>query len=82
METWFLVLSLFFPRLALLIAWANNQIPPNSIPFVGEFFMTLLIPRILMLIYIATTLGCGGWFWAHVVAFILAIDYGYTKSKK
>lgn len=33
--TWFLVLTLFFPRIGLLIAWNTGDIPFNSIPFWG-----------------------------------------------
>lgn len=71
MDTWFLVLSLFLPRIALLIAWLGGNIPANNIPFLGEFFMTLLMPRILMLIYIGTTLGTGSaWFIVHLLVLI------------
>lgn len=71
--TWFLVLGLFLPRIALLVAYCGDQIPANNIPFIGDFLMTAFLPRVLLLIYIATNLGCGGWFIAHLVMFLLSI---------
>lgn len=77
-ELWFLVLSLFLPRIALLIAYTNHQIPPNSVPFWGDFFMTLFVPRVLILIYIMSNMGICGWFWLHLVFLILT--YGGSSS--
>lgn len=71
---WFLVLSLFFPRITLLIAYCNGVVPLNNIPFWGDFFMTLFIPRVLILIYIITNMGFGMWAIIHLIA--LVISYG------
>jgi hypothetical protein len=80
---WFLVLSLFLPRLALLIAYCNGCIPPNDIPFWGDFFMALLIPRILIIIYIITNMGFGGWAVAHIImAVITMISIKVRTSKR
>jgi hypothetical protein len=82
-DIWFLILGLFFPRLALLIAYFSNNIPLNNIPFWGDFFMAVLIPRILMLIYIYTNLGNGMWFWIHLVFCALAyLGYWVRSSNK
>jgi hypothetical protein len=68
-----LFFSLFFPRLSLFVAWLGEAIPLNNIPFWGDFFMALFIPRVLMLIYIYATLGpSSGWFIAHLIFLILA----------
>lgn len=73
-ETWFLILALFLPRLSLFIAYCSNQIPYNTIPFLGDAVMAFFIPRILILIYIGSNLGCDtGWFAAHLVACIAAM---------
>lgn len=64
---WFLVLGLIFPRITLLIAWFSHGIPANNIPFLGDFFMAVFIPRVLILIYIATNMGLCAWFWIHLV---------------
>ena len=74
--TWFLVLTLFFPRIGLLIAWFSGNIPTNTIPFWGDFFMAVFIPRILILIYIITNMGFAGWAAAHLIMCVLS----YTAS--
>lgn len=83
--TWFLVLSLFFPRITLLIAWFSGSIPPNDIPFWGDFFMAILIPRVLILIYIVSILGVmSPWFWIHIGFIILSMAWSALRilSKK
>jgi len=74
-ETWFLILTLFFPRIGLLIAYYNGCIPPNTIPFWGDFFMAIFIPRILTIMYIIMNLGMGPWAIAHILMFISCIIY-------
>ncbi len=69
---WFLVLSLFLPRIALLIAYFSGSIPVNNIPFWGDFFMAVFIPRILVLVYIITNMGFGAWAIAHLIVLILS----------
>lgn len=69
---WFLVLGLVFPRIALFIAWCNSCIPANNIPFAGDFFMAAIIPRVLILIYIATNMGLCPWFWIHLTFLAIA----------
>lgn len=71
-DTWFLILSLFLPRLALIIALLTGNIPYNTIPFWGDFFMAVFIPRVLIFIYILTCLGFGGWAIAHLIFMILS----------
>jgi len=72
-DAWFLILSLFFPRLSLLIAYYSGSIPPNTIPFWGDFFMALLIPRLLILIYIITNMGFGAWAIVHLIWYITIV---------
>lgn len=72
-ETWLLLLTLFLPRLGLLIAWFSGDIPPNTVPFFGDMILAIILPRLLMLIYIATNLGFEGWFFAHTIAWAIAI---------
>ena len=78
--TWFLILGLIFPRITLLIAYCSHSIPPNAIPFWGDFFMAALIPRVLILIYIVTNMGFGGWAIAHLIFAVLAYSGG-TRIK-
>lgn len=81
-ETWFLILSLIFPRLALIIAYFSNTIPANTIPFWGDFAMAALIPRILILIYIITNMGFGGWAIAHLIVCVLVYTASSSKCRK
>lgn len=72
--TWFLILGLFLPRLTLFIAYCSNQIPHNTIPFFGDAVMAVIIPRILILIYIGSNIGCdSAWFVVHLIACIIAM---------
>jgi hypothetical protein len=80
-ETWFLILALFLPRLALLIAYCTGGIPLNTIPFWGDFFMTLFIPRVLIVIYIVSNMGFGGWAVAHLILAVLAFTGSIIQGK-
>lgn len=82
--TWFLVLSLFVPRIALLIAYCSNGIPPNNIPFMGDFFMTVFFPRLLVIIYIVTNMGFNAWALVHsivAVAGLLGVVVSRSSNK-
>ncbi len=84
---WFLVLSLFLPRICLIVAWLQNNllftnyagissanrftVMSLNIPIVPLIF-TLLIPRILILILIYQDQGISLWFLLHVLALALA----------
>ncbi len=70
---WFLIFSLFLPRIALVVAWfsrdlvhfhlGNGLIPP---------LLALLVPRILILFLIYQEQGFSIWFLIHAVALLLA----------
>lgn len=79
-----LLFGLFFPRITLWVAWLTASIPPNSVPFWFEFFLTLFLPRALICFYIVTTLGWhSGWLIAHGIAWIIAVVLAaVTKNKK
>jgi len=85
MAAWFLIFSLFLPRITLLIAWCSGTIPHNTMPLFGDAVLAILIPRALILFYIWECLGFGGWFVAHSIAFFLAICLNagryYSKSQ-
>jgi len=71
-ETWILVLTLFIPRISLLIAYFSHQIPYNNIPFIGDALLYVFFPRVLMVIYIYDNLGWqNAWFWIHIVMAII-----------
>ncbi len=84
---WFLVLSLFLPRICLLVGWAQNNVAlihqpsfdgGSSFTFLNMrfpilwFILMLLIPRILILIMIYQDQGISLWFLLHVLALLLA----------
>ena len=82
MDTVFLVVSLFLPRTILIIYYFLNRIPVNTVPFAGDILLTILIPRALVLIYVAQNLGTGSpWFWIHLVVAIF-VYFGGTKKYK
>lgn len=80
-ELWFLVLSLVFPRVALLGAWLFGGMPAHvGIPFwlcvVGSIFFA----RILVCVFIGMNLGTSSpWFIAHAIFCILAYIGGFIK---
>jgi hypothetical protein len=79
LPTWFLILSLFLPRVALFVEWLNG----NSVPFVQpwRFLTWLCLPRVLILIMIYTDLGTSVWFWIHLVVAILAFLGGGSVAR-
>lgn len=80
MDIIFLVLSLFLPRLTIIIYFLIHQIPHNTVPLLGEILLTIFIPRALILIFIAQNLGVNSpWFWIHL---IVAIVFYFGGGKK
>lgn len=81
MDTAFLVLSLFLPRIALIIWWFMNALPFSTIPAWGEILLGVFIPRVLILIFIAQTLGTeSAWFWIHLVVAVFVYIFGGRKA--
>lgn len=68
--TWFLLLSLLFPRITLLFWWLAGNLPYNTTPFVGDVFASIFVPRILILVWIYGLQGFSGWFWIHFAVMI------------
>ncbi len=71
---WFLVLSLFLPRLCILIAWLQHtmtQFIPSTVGII-PVIVALLVPRLLILFWIYTDQGITIWFLIHVIALLVA----------
>ena len=71
---WFLVLSLFLPRLCILVAWLQHSMGhfiPSSVGII-QVVVALLVPRILILFWIYQDQGITIWFLLHVIALLLA----------
>ncbi len=74
---WFLIFSLFLPRIALIVGWfdrdlvhfylGNSLIPP---------ILALLVPRVLILFLIYQDQGFSTWFLIHAIALLLAYGGG------
>lgn len=83
MDILFLVLSLFLPRITLIIYWFINQIPLNTVPLIGDLLLGVFFPRILILIYIVQNMGTDNvWFWIHLVVAILVYSGSIREGKK
>lgn len=83
MDIYFLTLSLFFPRLVLLvlILFYPNLYPTNSVPQWADILLGIFVPRILILIYIYQNLGANNiWFFIHLIALILTYFGGGRET--
>jgi hypothetical protein len=67
---WFLLLSLFLPRVTLFFWWICGNLPHNTTPFVADFFASIFLPRILILVWIYQSMGICAWFWIHLVVML------------
>ena len=75
MDFYFLIFSLFFPRLVLLVylLFFPQLFPPNTVPQIADILLGLFAPRVLILIYIYQNMGADNiWFVAHLVVMLLA----------
>jgi hypothetical protein len=71
---WFLVLSLFLPRICIVVAWFQHSIPqfiPSTVGIIPAI-VALLVPRILILFWIYQDQGISIWFLLHVIALLIA----------
>ena len=70
---WLLLVGLFFPRLALFVAWlGTGTYPPNTLPDLLNFVSWLFFPRFLMAYYIYIDMGANNlWFWAYLVTGVM-----------
>ncbi len=69
---WFLIFSLFLPRIALIVAWFDHDLVhfhlgTGLIPAI----LALLVPRLLILFLIYQDQGFSIWFLIHAVGLLL-----------
>jgi hypothetical protein len=71
---WFLVLSLFLPRICIALAWFQHSMPHFIPPTVGilSIVVAVLVPRLLILIWIYQDQGITIWFLLHGIALLIA----------
>lgn len=85
MDIYFLVISLFFPRLVLLVLvlFYPHLYPANTVPQWADILLGIFMPRVLILIYIYQNLGADNiWFIAHLVVMILAYFGGGRETAR
>ena len=85
MDFYFLLFSLFFPRIVLLgcILFFPAAYPANFVPQWGDILLGVFMPRILILIYIYQNMGVDNvWFVAHLVVAVLAYFGGSRETAR
>ena len=85
MDIYFLIFSLFAPRLVLLvyIFLFPELFPHNSVPQWADILMGVFIPRALILVYIYQNLGADNvWFVAHLVVMVLTYFGGGRETNR
>ena len=82
MGIWFLLLSLFIPRLVLFFWWVNGILPWNDTPLWADVLCGIFFPRILILVYIYGCQGLSPWFWIHLVALVIAWAFNIANFEK
>jgi hypothetical protein len=69
---WFLVFSLFLPRIALLLLWLESPLALFHLHGLLPLIVAILLPRVLVLYLIYLDQGITLWFVIHLVAAVLA----------
>jgi hypothetical protein len=85
MDFYFLLFSLFFPRLVMLVyvLLFPELFPPNSIPQWADLLLGIFVPRVLILIYVYQNMGYNNiWFAAHLIVMILAYMGGGQQTRR
>jgi len=68
---WFLVFSLFLPRIALLLLWLQTALTPFHLHGLVPLIFAILLPRVLVLYLIYMDQGISLWFIIHLVAALM-----------
>ncbi len=81
---WFLVFSLFLPRVALAVAWLQGTLAPFSLHGVVPLAIAVLLPRILLLYLIYSDQGLSLWFLIHLLAALIVWGStgGYGRRRR
>lgn len=73
MDFYFLLFSLFFPRIVMIVYLVQGWFPANAVPQWADILLGVVAPRVLILIYIYQNMGYDNiWFAAHLVVALLA----------
>jgi hypothetical protein len=68
---WFLVFSLFLPRIALAVYWLESAMLPFHLHGWLPLVVAILLPRVLVLYLIYLDQGVSLWFVVHLVTAVL-----------
>jgi hypothetical protein len=86
MDFYFLLFSLFAPRIVMLIYLFlfPELFPANSVPQIAGLLLGIFVPRVLILIYIYQNMGYHNiWFVTHLIVMILAyFGGGHTTHRR
>jgi hypothetical protein len=83
MDVYFLIFSLLFPRIVLLVYLFQGWYPPNAVPQPADILLGIFLPRVLIMIYIYQNMGTDNiWFVAHLVAMILTYFGGGRETAR
>lgn len=83
MDFYFLLFSLFFPRITMIVYLIQGWFPQNSVPQIFDIILGIFLPRILILIYIYQNMGYENiWFIAHLVVLILTYFGGGRETNR
>ena len=85
MDFSFLLFSLFFPRIVLLVYLLlyPAAYPANTVPQWGDILLGVFMPRVLILMYIYQNMGVENvWFVAHLVVAVIAYFSGGRETTR
>lgn len=83
MDFYFLLFSLFFPRITLLAYFLLERFPHNTLPLWADAVLGAFIPRVLILIFIYQNIGADNiWFAAHLLVMILTYFTGGNRTHR
>ncbi|MEZ5429389.1 MAG: hypothetical protein R2747_24280 [Pyrinomonadaceae bacterium] len=83
MDFYFLLFSLFFPRIVLVVYLIQGWYPQNTVPQIADILLGVFMPRILILIYIYQNMGYDNiWFAAHLIVLILTYFGGGRETNR
>jgi hypothetical protein len=85
MDIYFLIFSLFFPRIVLLVYLFlfPDLYPANQVPQWADILLGVFMPRVLILVYIYQNMGADNvWFIAHLVVMLITYFGGGRETRR
>ena len=81
MDFYFLLFSLFFPRITMVVYFLQGWYPENTVANWLDIVLGIIAPRVLILIYIYQNMGYDNiWFAAHLIVMILVYFGGGRQT--